>query len=103
MIDQRYHGELPVGSAFIVPTDHQRITRLIVAPTMKTPRGIAGTDNVYRAMKAALLCGQAASPPVARLGVPGMGTGIGRMDPFDSADQMLKAFVEVVNPSRRSG
>lgn len=95
VIEQRYGGELAVGSAFIVPTGHQRIKRLVVAPTMKTPQDITGTDNVYQAMKAALLAAQAADPPIERLGVPGMGTGIGRMDPFVSAEQMLKACREV--------
>lgn len=96
VIEQRFGGEIPVGEAFIVPTGHGRITRVIVAPTMKTPRDIRGTDNVYRATKAALTCSLGADPPIERLGIPGMGTGIGRMDPHDSARQVLRAALEVM-------
>jgi O-acetyl-ADP-ribose deacetylase (regulator of RNase III) len=102
VIQDRYGGELPVGSAFLAPTNHQRITHMIVAPTMKTPRNIVGTDNVYQATKAALLCAQEANPPLERLGVPGMGTGVGGMDSFDAAGQMLKAFLEVLKPGFRT-
>src|SRR5450755_4652758 len=53
LIEQRHAGEMPVGHAFIVPTGHHKIFRLIVAPTMKTPSNIQETDNAYRATKAA--------------------------------------------------
>ena len=39
-----------------------------------------------------------ADPPINALGIPGMGTGIGRMDSTESAEQMRRAFVEVMNP-----
>jgi len=101
VIGQRFGGEIPVGQAFIVPTDHKKIPRLVVAPTMKTPQNIQGTDNVYRATRAALECSIQAEPPIERLGIPGMGTGIGKMDPFESAQQMLRAYVEVLKPKLR--
>src|SRR5690349_7233705 len=62
IIGRQPGGQLPVGSALIAPTRHERITRVIVAPTMKTPRTIRGTDNVYRATKAALETALTASP-----------------------------------------
>jgi O-acetyl-ADP-ribose deacetylase (regulator of RNase III) len=102
MIEQESGGELPVGSALVAPTGHERITRLIVAPTMKTPRNIRGSGNVYQATKAALRSALAATPPIQRLGLPGMGTGTGGMDRFESAEQMLKACVEVLD-LRRTG
>lgn len=100
VIKEKFGGELPVGKATIIPTGHKRITRLVAAPTMKTPRPIVGTQNVFLAMKAALECTLQAKPEVQRLGVPGMGTGVGSMDPFESARQMCKAFVEVMSPEK---
>ena len=67
---------------------------MISAPTMRYPSPIVGTDNVYRATKAALRVLPKIDPPVEGLGFPGMGTGVGRMDPFDAADQMRRAFEE---------
>lgn len=47
---------MPVGAAALVATGHPRITRLVVAPTMETPRPITGTDHAYVATRAALAC-----------------------------------------------
>lgn len=98
VIKDKFGGELPVGKAVIIPTGHRRITRLVAAPTMRTPMRIVGTQNVYLAMKAALECALEAEPEIQKLGVPGMGTGVGGMDPYESAEQMCKAFVEIMNP-----
>jgi O-acetyl-ADP-ribose deacetylase (regulator of RNase III) len=100
LLGHREGGMLPIGEAVIISTEHPRMTRLVVAPTMEKPRGIAGTDNVYRATVAALRCAVRAQPPISRLAMPGMGTGIGRMDPFESAEQVQRAVVEVLNPKR---
>ncbi|HVH99260.1 MAG TPA: macro domain-containing protein [Enhygromyxa sp.] len=96
LIEKRYEdGELPVGEALVVSTGHATIKRMIAAPTMRTPQNIRGTDNVRRATLAALRAAAALrEPAVARLGVPGMGTGVGRMDPFEAAEQMFEAWME---------
>lgn len=96
LIEARYEdGELPVGEALVVSTGHATIKRMIAAPTMRTPQNIRGTDNVRRATLAALRAAAALrEPAVARLGVPGMGTGVGRMDPFEAAEQMFEAWME---------
>jgi O-acetyl-ADP-ribose deacetylase (regulator of RNase III) len=99
VIASQYGGEMPIGEAVMISTGHSRITRMIAAPTMRTPTRIVGTDNAYLATRAALRCALAAEPPIARLGLPGMGTGIGAMDPFESAEQMRRAIVEVLNPA----
>lgn len=95
-IEQRYEdAELPVGEALVVQTGHAKIKRMIAAPTMRTPQNIRGTDNVRRAMLAALrVASGLQGPAIARLGVPGMGTGVGRMDPFDAAEQMFDAWTQ---------
>jgi O-acetyl-ADP-ribose deacetylase (regulator of RNase III) len=100
LLRERFDGALPVGQAVLLPTGHRRFARMVVAPTMDRPRGIAGTDNVYRATAAALRCALAADPPIHKLAMPGMGTGIGRVDPAESAAQMCRAFVEVLAPAR---
>lgn len=58
---------------------------------------IRGTDNAYVATRAALECAVGAGT-IACLGLPGMGTGVGRMDPDESAEQMARAIVEVLRP-----
>lgn len=98
LIEARYGGAMPVGAAALVPTGHPRITRLVVAPTMETPRPIAGTDHAYVATRAALECARDLGS-IARLGLPGMGTGIGRMDADESAAQMARAIVKVLQPA----
>ncbi|MFV8749836.1 macro domain-containing protein [Nannocystaceae bacterium ST9] len=98
LIEQRFAGDLPIGEALVIPTKHAKVRRMIAAPTMATPRSIRGTDNVRRATLAALhAASRVANPPIERLGIPGMGTGVGRMDPFESAEQMRAAFDEWVH------
>lgn len=68
---------------------------MIAAPTMRTPQNIRGTDNVLRATLAALRAAAGLqNPEVQRLGMPGMGTGVGRMDPYDAAEQMFDAWTQ---------
>ena len=52
-IQAEHCGELPVGQAIVVATDHARFPFLIVAPTMRVPDRIADTVNVYLAFRAA--------------------------------------------------
>jgi len=93
---ERRGGELAVGEALIAPTGDGHIPRLVVAPTMRTPRALADGEPVYLAMRAALECAQqAVDPAIERLGAPGLGTGIGRLDPFVSAAAMRRAIDEV--------
>ena len=54
-IMDRYFGEQPVGSAFIIETGDPHIPYVCHAPTMRVPSNIDGTDKVYCATWAALL------------------------------------------------
>src|SRR5882724_7490224 len=54
-IMDQFYGEQPVGTAFILPTEHAHIPFLAHAPTMHVPGSIEGTDKVYSATWAALL------------------------------------------------
>ena len=54
-IMDEYLGEQPVGTAFILPTEHAEIPFLCHAPTMRVPGSIDGSDKVYAATWAAFL------------------------------------------------
>src|ERR1700742_437727 len=53
ILDQ-FFGEQPVGTAFVLPTDHPTVPFLAHAPTMRVPGNIEGTDKVYAATFSAL-------------------------------------------------
>src|SRR5580700_10588103 len=54
-IRNAFFGELHVGQATVVPTGHDAVRYLVVAPTMRVPDRIGDTVNVYLAFRAALL------------------------------------------------
>lgn len=102
-----HHGELLVGQAERVETDHQRIPYVIAAPTMRVPM-VLGSETVhpYLATRAALLCTAHAyfvdsrgrrleGRPFPSVAFPGMGTGVGQVPPDTCARQMRTAFQEV--------
>lgn len=124
-IGDRWRGELPVGAAITVAIEHHgdsRYRNVVYAPTMRVPADIRGTDNVYRAMWAALvetawvnratrsqaevwdeatrahIIGHSLDrmPPnpfrIETLAVPGLGTHTGRMSAPEAARQMSLAW-----------
>lgn len=103
-IRDRHHGELLVGQAEIVQTDHERIPHLIAAPTMRVPMILGATMNPYLAMRAVLLLvlhgrledGRAVSDVVRTVAVPGLGTGVGKVPSGICARQMRAAYDAVV-------
>jgi O-acetyl-ADP-ribose deacetylase (regulator of RNase III) len=104
VIQRDFNGCLPVGKAIIIPTLKEVIPRMVAAPTMERPQNVAKTDNAYIAMKAALetvrLFNERSDTPIQKMLVPGLCTGIGRMDPFVSAKQMRRAFDDFFFASR---
>jgi O-acetyl-ADP-ribose deacetylase (regulator of RNase III) len=94
-----FHGELPVGQALVVPTGHESIPYLVVAPTMRIPDKIGETVNVYLAFRAALLAVLAQndrSPnSIKTLRFPALGTGVGSMPLARAAHQMHAAHTSV--------
>jgi O-acetyl-ADP-ribose deacetylase (regulator of RNase III) len=100
-----YYGEQPVGTAFVLPTEHAAIPFLVHAPTMRVPGNIEGTDKVYSATWAALLAIQAhnatATRKITTAAFPAMGTGFGGV-PFDeAARQMAAAYRHLLEPPHR--
>jgi O-acetyl-ADP-ribose deacetylase (regulator of RNase III) len=100
-IDALHFGELVVGGAVIVETQHRKIQWLVSAPTMRVPQNIEGTVNVYLAFRAALLEIQRhnskQTKPIASLLAPALGAGIGGMAPHRVSTQMHAAYREIVH------
>lgn len=93
-----YLGEQPVGTAFLLETGHAEVPYLCHAPTMRLPGDIRGTDNVYLAARAALLCvyhHNREAEPQAGIGsvvFPAFGAGFGGVPPDEVARQMAVAW-----------
>ena len=108
LIRTRHHGELLVGAAEIVNTDNARIPYVIAAPTMRVPMVLESTVNPYLAARAVLLLiqretfaigpliGEAVSAGVQSVAFPGLGTGVGRVEPNTCARQVRCAIDEVL-------
>ena len=109
LIQGKHHGELLVGAAEIVLTDHARIPYVISAPTMRVPMILAETANVYLAVRAVLLLvkygvfedGTAIASKVTTVAFPGMGTGSGQVPPGIFARQMKQAVEDVIEEKFR--
>ena len=86
--NDRYY--LPVGSAIVVPTQNNVCPYLISAPTMFMPGSISNTNNVYSAFLAILHI--AVNNPSITIACPGLGTGVGQMNPKDVVDQIELAI-----------
>jgi O-acetyl-ADP-ribose deacetylase (regulator of RNase III) len=104
-IMDRYLGEQPVGTAFILTTGHAAIPFLVHAPTMRVPGSISGTDRVYAATWAAMLAVYAhnidSDEKIETVAFPAMGTGFGGV-PFDeAARQMAAAYRHYLEPPHR--
>jgi O-acetyl-ADP-ribose deacetylase (regulator of RNase III) len=95
LIAEKYHGELPIGVAEIVPTDNTRWPWLICAPTMRVPEDVSHTVHAYWAFRAVLLAIRRHSTPISSLLCCGLGTGIGRMPPRRCAAQMRLAWLQI--------
>ena len=100
VIRDRYEGELLVGLAEVVITDHPQFPFLVVAPTMRVPQNIARTANVYLAFRAALRAvrdfNALHGDLISSLLVPGLGTSNGFMPPLRAARQMRAAYDSVM-------
>jgi O-acetyl-ADP-ribose deacetylase (regulator of RNase III) len=125
-----YWGEQPVGTSFIIETDHPSYPFLAHTPTMRVPMQIVGTDIPYVAMWAMLLavahhnrlgtCAglsrsqsvsdrrssvskgelRASSQLISTIACPGFGTGIGRIPPNEAARQMALAYDHFLYPPK---
>ncbi len=105
MILLDFHGEMPVGVASIVETDHETWPHLVVAPTMRVPESAANTLNAYLAFRAVLLAVKrfnetSGEQRIDSLLVSGLCTGIGGMAPRRCAAQMRVALRNIADKPR---
>ncbi len=104
-IMDEFLGEQPVGTAFIVPTDHDEFPFLCHAPTMRVPGGIDGTDKVYAATWAAFLAVHQHNVREDRkikiVAFPAFGAGFGGVSYSEAARQMAVAYHHYLNPPHR--
>src|SRR5262245_20748998 len=105
VIDAKYHGELPVGSAEIVASDQPRWRYLIAAPTMRIPEPIPLTMNAYLAFRAVLVAVENFNKGLGRREIDsvvccGLGTGIGKVSANKCAMQMRAAYQVMRRPPR---
>lgn len=86
---------IAVGAAVVTNAGHLWAKRIIHAPTMEEPGIKIGIENVRRATRAALIA--AARHGFDLIALPGMGTGLGGMDPADAA----RAIVDELRAHRQ--
>jgi O-acetyl-ADP-ribose deacetylase (regulator of RNase III) len=87
-----------------VASGHASWPWLVAAPTMRVPENSAQILNAYLAFRAALLAvrahNAAGSPAIGSLVCPGLGTGIGGIEPRRCAVHMRMALKQVSEPAR---
>ena len=83
LLQEEHFGELPVGQALVLPTEHAFIPFLVSAPTMRVPGPVPKTLNAYLAFRAALRAvlehNRTAKSPIRSILCPGLATAIGAM------------------------
>ena len=107
VILKKYHGEMPIGSAEIINTNHNKWSYLIAAPTMRIPENVAFTLNAYIAFRAILITINSFNEskpkrPIKSLVCSGLGTGIGSMESVKCSAQMRAAYKLINEPARIS-
>jgi O-acetyl-ADP-ribose deacetylase (regulator of RNase III) len=107
VILNKYHGEIPIGSAEIININHDNWNYMIAAPTMRIPENIAFTLNAYIAFRAILIAinnfnESKSNRPIKSLVCSGLGTGIGSMEAVKCAAQMRAAYKLIKEPARNS-
>lgn len=97
IIKELPEGELLVGQAIILKTGDNIIPYLISAPTMRIPTNynIDTSINAYLAMKAILIKAKR-EERIKTVAIPGLCTGVGRMQPIIAARQMFQAYKEII-------
>lgn len=90
-------GELLVGQALVLETGDSIVPFIISAPTMRIPTNfnIDTSINAYLAMKAILIKAKSDSR-ISSVAIPGLCTGVGRMQPIIAARQMFQAYKEII-------
>ena len=83
-------GPIPIGNAILTSGGNTRFRAIIHAPTMQSPVDKIGPENVLKAVFAALKLADESG--CSTLALPGMGTGIGGVDPTEAAKIMINVI-----------
>jgi O-acetyl-ADP-ribose deacetylase (regulator of RNase III) len=78
---------IAIGAAVVTNAGQLWAKQVIHSPTMEEPGEKVGIENVRRATRAALIA--AAHHNIETIAMPGMGTGLGGVDPADAARAMV--------------
>lgn len=81
---------IPVGTAVLTTGGTLKAKHVIHATTMEEPAKRIGIGNVRKATEAALLC--ASQNNIKTIAFPGMGTGVGGVDPQEAAEAMVEVI-----------
>lgn len=98
--EARRQAPIPVGKAVLTSGGKTKFKGIIHAPTMAEPGMRIPSRNVALATKAALTT--ADEKGFASLAIPGMGTGVGGVEPGDAAAVMIQEIRHFVPHELRS-
>lgn len=90
---------LPIGKTIIEDTENNNCRFIMASPTMKTPKDITGTNNVYCCMMAILKKLSKLNFSIV-IACPCLGTGIGNLSPVEPpvfVPNIIGNFVESAN------
>ena len=90
--EARRQAPIPVGTAVLTSGGRTRFGGIIHAPTMPEPAMRVPAENVRLATRAALKL--ADEQGFTSLGIPGMGTGVGRVAPEEAATMMIEPILD---------
>ncbi|QIG66734.1 Appr-1-p processing enzyme family protein [Rhizobium phage RHph_TM16] len=90
-----YNGELLVGQAHVLYTEHPTWKYVISAPTMRVPTKIVDPTAIYLAARAAVRAGKRTKAIQSML-FTGMGTGCGQMNPEAAVALMVRGIADAL-------
>jgi len=89
------HAPVPIGEAITTKAGKLKTKHVIHAPTMERPAMRINKDNVRLAMRGALKCAEKLR--IESVAFPGMGTGVGGLNPEEAAKIMIKEIKEHID------
>jgi len=91
------HAPVPVGKAVATKAGKLKAKYVIHAPTMGRPAMRIGKENVQLATKGALECAEQLK--IGSVAFPGMGTGVGGLEPKEATQVMMKEIKRCIDKS----
>jgi len=90
--EARRFAPVPIGEAVVTTAGSLPAKYIIHAPTMIEPAGSTSREYVYKAMYASLV--KAEENNFKTIAVPGLGTGVGGLNPHVACESMIKALID---------